>query len=91
MGSTTYKYSENIKSNGFTKFDKQGLVQYKRGTQMTSLYISVFVTVFIYAFIMYFINTFIYVLMCSVFGYFASLFAKNKNVMQQYLICQYMQ
>ena len=45
---------------------------------MTSLYISVFVTVFIYAFIMYFLNTFVYVLMCSVFGYFASLFTKIK-------------
>ena len=78
MGSTTYKYSEILNQMGFTKFDKQGLVQYARGTQMTSLYISVFVTVFIYAFIMYFINTFIYVLMCSVFGYFASLFAKIK-------------
>ena len=78
MGSATYKYSEILNQMGFTKFDKQGLVQYARGTQMTSLYISVFVTVFIYAFIMYFINTFIYVLMCSVFGYFASLFAKIK-------------
>lgn len=78
VGTATYKYSEVLNQMGFTKFDKQSLVQYAKGTQMTSLYISVFVTVFIYAFIMYFLNTFVYVLMCSVFGYFASLFTKIK-------------
>ena len=78
VGTATYKYSEVLNQIGFTKFDKQSLVQYAKGTQMTSLYISVFVTVFIYAFIMYFLNTFVYVLMCSVFGYFASLFTKIK-------------
>lgn len=78
VGTATYKYSEVLNQMGFTKFDKQSLVQYAKGTQMTSLYVSVFATVFIYAFIMYFLNTFVYVLMCSVFGYFASLFTKIK-------------
>ncbi len=54
-------------------------MQYAKGTQMTSLYISVFVTVFIYAFIMYFLNTFLCMCLCVVFfGYFASLFTKIK-------------
>ncbi len=78
MGTATYKYSELLEQMGFTKFDKQEVIQYLRGTQIISLYLSVFVTMFIYSFIMYFINTIIYVLMCSVFGYLATLFAKIK-------------
>ena len=39
VGTATYKYSEVLNQMGFTKFDKQSLVQYAKGTQMTSLYI----------------------------------------------------
>ena len=39
MGSTTYKYSEILNQMGFTKFDKQGLVQYaKRNTNDKFIY-----------------------------------------------------
>ena len=78
MGTAAYEYSNVLNQMGFTNFDKNGVVKYARGTQMASLYISVFITIFIYAFSMYFLNTLMYVLMCSIFGYFASLFAKVK-------------
>ena len=89
VGTATYKYSEVLNQIGFTKFDKQSLVQYAKGTQMTSLYISVFVTVFIYAFIMYFLNTF--VCLCVVFlDILQVCLLKLKCAMLEYLICQYM-
>lgn len=71
-----YQYNELLGTMGITKFEKQDIINFAKGSQMINLYISLFITLFVYTVIIYFLNTLINVLLISVFGYFASLFAK---------------
>ncbi len=78
MGITTYEYSKILGEMGITRFEKQDVLNYVKGTQMLSLYMSLGITLFIYVFIIYFINTFLNSIFISAFGYLTSILAKVK-------------
>ena len=78
VGTTSYKYEQILSEMGITRFEKQDVINYARGTQMISLYMSLAITLFIYIFVIYFVNTFANNLFISLFGYLANLITKCK-------------
>lgn len=78
QGTTNYNYKDLFNEMKITEFNKQELVEYLSGTNMMSLYLNLFLVLFIYAFVIYLVNTLFYIIVISVFGYFATIILKLK-------------
>lgn len=78
QGTTNYNYKDLFNEMKITEFNKQELVEYLLGTNMMSLYLNLFLVLFIYAFVIYLVNTLFYIIVISVFGYFATIILKLK-------------
>lgn len=77
-GTINYNYSELLGQMGIQEFTKQTVIDYVKGSQAITLYVSVFLTIFIYSFIMYLITTLSNAVFLSVFGYLTTWIARIK-------------
>lgn len=78
QGTTNYNYKELFGEMGITEFNKQDLVNYLSGSNMTPLYLNLFLVLCIYAFTIYLINSLFNIITISIFGYLATMILKLK-------------
>lgn len=77
-GTINYKYEDLVKQLGVTDFNKDNVIKFITGTQMSSIYLSIFSILVMSAISVYFINIMLNIFAISIFGYLATLITKMK-------------
>ena len=77
-GTLNYNYEDLVNQIGMSNFDKEQVIEFVTGTQMTSIYLGLFSILLMSAISVYFINTILNVVLVSIFGYLATLITKMK-------------
>lgn len=77
-GEVTYNYKEAFEQNNITEFTKQDIINFTKGQEMPSLYLSFALIIFIYSFIMYITSTIMDSIILAILGYITAIIAKIK-------------